>query len=203
MGPDLGFIWFIATVRNMTAEVLFIQGAGEGAYKEDLLLANSLQKELGQDFKVIYPKMPDEANAPYDTWKIKIQNELATTSGPVILVGHSLGGSYLAKILTEVKVDKPLDGIFLLEAPFWGGQGWLYEGYEELKLPQDAGDKIPDDVTLFLYHARDDEIAPFSHLALYSALFPQAVIHKIEKGGHQLNNDLSIVARDIKELYRV
>lgn len=200
MMSSLDIIQFIATVRGMIAEILFIQGAGEGAYEEDLSLANSLQRELGPDFKVAYPKMPNEANAPYVVWKTKIQKELVTASEPVILVGHSLGGSYLAKMLTETKIDKPLGGIFLLEAPFWGGRGWLYEGYKELELPQDAATKFPDDVKLFLYHARDDEIAPFSHLALYSALLPRAIIREINKGGHQLNDDLSIVAKDIKEL---
>ena len=196
----LDIIQLIVTVRGMIAEVLFIQGVGEGAYEEDLLLASSLQKELGQDFKVTYPKMPDEVNAPYDAWKAQIQKELNTALESVILVGHSLGGSYLAKMLTEVKIDKPLGGIFLLEAPFWGGQGWLYEGYEELELPRDAATKFPDGVKLFLYHARDDEIAPFNHLGLYSALLPQAIVREVEKGGHQLNNNLSVVARDIKEL---
>lgn len=200
MLSKLDSIWFIATVRRMIAEIIFIQGAGEGAHKEDSLLANSLQKELGQDFKVTYLKMPDEANAPYDAWKTRIQKEIDAASEPVILVGHSLGGSYLAKILTEVKLDKPLGGIFLLEAPFWGGQGWLYEGYQELELPQDAAKKIPNDVKLFLYHARDDKIAPFDHLALYAALFPRATVRQIKKGGHQLDNNLSAVARDIKKL---
>ncbi|HET6747348.1 MAG TPA: alpha/beta hydrolase [Candidatus Saccharimonadales bacterium] len=184
----------------MVTEVLFIQGVGEGAYEEDSLLAKSLQKELGSHFKVTYPKMPDEVNAPYDTWKTQIQKELDAASEPVILVGHSLGASYIAKLLTQVKVHKPLRGIFLLEAPFWGGQGWLYEGYEELELPQNVVTKFPDGVKLFLYHTRDDEIVPFDHLALYSTLLPQATVREIEKGGHQLNNDLSVVARDIKEL---
>jgi hypothetical protein len=46
-------------------QVLFIQGAGAGAFKEDEKLAESLQKSLGSDYRVHYPAMPDEDNAPY------------------------------------------------------------------------------------------------------------------------------------------
>lgn len=184
----------------MTKQVLFIHGAGEGAYKEDMILAQSLQKELGSDFNVHYPGMADEANAPYDLWKQQILEEIAVMAGPVILVGHSMGASYLAKILAETEMRTPIAGIFLLAPPFWGGEGWLYEGYEELVLPEEVAARFPKDAKVFFYHARDDEIVPFNHLALYAKLLPQATVQEIDKGGHQLNNDVSLVAKDIKDL---
>lgn len=184
----------------MTSQVLFIQGAGAGAYKEDELLAQSLQKELGSDFNVVYPEMPDEDNAPYESWKQVIQEQIATTTDPIILVGHSMGASELAKILTEIKIDTPVAGIFLLAAPFWGGGGWLYEGYEELELPGDTAAKFPKEAKVFLYQAHDDEIVPFAHLGLYTKLFPNATVREVAAGGHQFNNDLSPVAKDIKAL---
>ena len=185
---------------RMTNQILFIHGAGEGAYKEDKLLAQNLQDELGLDFDVRYPEMTDEANAPYDLWKQQIQEEVAAMYGPIVLVGHSMGASELAKVLTEIKLSAPIAGIFLLANPFWGGEGWLYEGYEELELPIDTATKFPKDAKVFLYQARDDEVVPFSHLALYTKLLPQATVREIDKGGHQLGNDLSLVAKDIRGL---
>jgi len=44
----------------------------------------------------------------------------------------------------------------------------------------------------------NDEIVPFSHLALCAEKFPHATIRKITGRGHQLNNDLSEVVQDIK-----
>lgn len=181
----------------MNKHVIFIQGAGEGAYKEDALLRNSLQKELGSDYKVHYPVMPYEADAPYDLWKIKIQEEITKLRKPVILVGHSIGASHLAKILTEINITISIAGIYLLNTPFWGGKGWLYEGYKELVLPKDIASKFPKEASVFFYHTLDDEIVPFNHLALYSKLLPQANIRAIDKGGHQLSNDLAQVAKDI------
>lgn len=184
----------------MKKHVLFIHGAGEGAYKEDALLTNSLQKELGSDYEVRYPEMPDEANAPYDLWKQKIEKDVTIMRKPVVLVGHSVGASHLAKILTEIETTTFITGIFLLNAPFWGGAGWLYEGYKELELPKDVALKFSKEARVFLYHTRDDEVVPFSHLALYAKLLPQAIMREINEGGHQLNNDLSLVAKDIKLL---
>jgi predicted alpha/beta hydrolase family esterase len=189
--------------KIMTNQVLFIHGAGKGAYREDLLLVQSLEKELGFGFDIHYSEMPDEDNAPYDLWKQKIQNDIAAAAEPIILVGHSIGASYLAKILTEIKVATSVLGVFLVAPPFWGGEGWLYEGYEALALPPDAAARFPKNTKVFLYQARTDEIVPFDHLALYANHFPRATVREIEKGGHQLNNDLSVVAKDIKELRQI
>lgn len=184
----------------MMKYILFIHGVGEGAYKEDMILARDLQEKLGPDFNVRYPEMVDEVNAPYLLWKEQIQKEVAAIDGSVILIGHSLGASYLAKVLAETKLDVSVAGIFLLAPPFWGGEGWLYEGYEELELPEDTAARFPKAAKVFLYHARDDEIAPFGHQALYAKLLPQAIVREIDKGGHQFDNDVSLVAEDIKVL---
>lgn len=184
----------------MAKQVLFIQGAGEGAYKEDELLVQSLRSELGPDYEVRYPEMVDEDDPQYDQWRQQIKEEIAALSEPAILVGHSLGGLYLAKALTEVEIDKVITGIFLLEAPFWGGKGWRYDGYQRLMLPEDAAAKLPQNAKVFLYQAHDDEIVSFKHLALYSNILPQAITREIDQGGHQLNNDLSLVAKDIRGL---
>jgi predicted alpha/beta hydrolase family esterase len=180
-------------------QILFIHGAGEGAYEADAKLARSLQSGLGSGFTVDCPEMPDEDNAPYDAWKQLIQKKVEAAEGPIILVGHSMGASHLAKILAETEMSAAIPGIFLIAAPYWGGEGWLYEGYEEIETPKDAS-KFPAGAKVFLYHARDDEVVPFDHLAMYRNLLPQATVRVIDSGGHQINNDLSVVAKDIKTL---
>jgi predicted alpha/beta hydrolase family esterase len=144
--------------------------------------------------------MPDEDNAPYEQWKQHIEKELAAMQEPIMLIGHSVGASVIMKYLSEMEGKKPIVGIFLIAAPFWGGDGWRYEGYEELELPQGIAAKLPKDIAIFLYHCRDDEIVPFDHLALYAQVLPQATVRQLDEGGHQLNNDLSAVAKDVKIL---
>ena len=184
----------------MTKHVLLIHGAGTGAYEEDKKLAASLTKALDTAYEVHYPAMVDEENAPYEQWTQQIEQELAAMQGPVILVGHSVGTSVLIKWLSETDVKSPIAGIFLTATPFWGGDGWRYEGYEALALPEEPAAKLPAGVSIFLYHCRDDETVPFDHLALYAQVLPQATVREIDKGGHQFNNDLSDVAKDIKTL---
>lgn len=178
--------------------VVFIRGAGgEEAHDADAKLAASLQKELGAAYVVRYPRMPDD-DAPTSEWVQQIINEVAAIKGEVILAAHSFGGSVLLKYLAENDVNYQIAGIFLIAAPFWGGdEGWQDEGFT---IPDDFPDKLPKGVPIFLYHNRDDSDVPFAHLALYAARLPRATIYQGVSGRHQFNNDLSQVALDIKNL---
>lgn len=143
--------------------------------------------------------MPEEGDTTYTQWKPRIEAELIPLPEPVILVGHSVGASMILKYLSELEVERSIAGIFLIACPFWGGNGWRYAGYETLALPEGFAAKLPE-VSIVFYHCRDDKTVPFEHLALYAHLLPQAKIREIESGGHQLSNDLSMVATDIKNL---
>jgi predicted alpha/beta hydrolase family esterase len=178
------------------AHVLFVQGAGGGAYEEDGLLVASLQNALGPAYDVRYPKMPNGESPEYPAWKAEIARQLATLSDQILLVGHSLGGSVLLKYLSEEQAEKkPIDGLFLLAVPYWGeDEGW---NWDEMRLPQDFGTRLASIPRIFLYHSRDDEIVPFDHLALYAARLPQATIREVDGRGHQFRNDLADVAEDI------
>ena len=175
--------------------VLFIQGGGEGAHKEDALLAASLQKALGSEYDVRYPQMPGESEPDMQTWKAKIARELDAQDGMVILVGHSMGASILLNYLSDQEVAKPISGLFLLAAPSWDKEKW---NFDDLRLPGDLSAKLSRIPRIFLYHNRDDEIVPFSHLALHAARLPRAAIREGDRGGHQFSNDLANVAGDIR-----
>ena len=196
----LAFLYKCEREIGMKKQVLVIHGAGEGAYAADKKLAASLQHSLGPEYEVRCPALPDEENAPYEQWKHQIEKELATMQEPIILVGHSVGASIVLKCMSEIEVKKPIAGIFLMANPFWGGNGWRYEGYAELALPKGFADRLPKDASLFLYHSRDDEVVPFAHLALYAEQLPQATVREFDGRGHQFNNDVSEVTADILNL---
>lgn len=175
-------------------QVLFVQGGGEGAYGEDQKLADNLQAQLGGDYTVHYPPMPSEESPNYAAWKETMQRSAGELSGEVIFVGHSFGASLLLKALVEGALQTPA-GLFLLAAPYWGGQDWDVSDYE---LPENFADKLPIDLPIFLYHSRDDQWVPFAHMERYAQGLPQATVREFNERGHQFNNDLSEVARDIR-----
>jgi uncharacterized protein len=178
----------------MKKQILFIHGAG--GYEEDKKLAASLQDELGMAYEVHYPKMPDDDDPSYETWKEQIIKELSGLEGEVILVGHSFGASLLLKYLSEEKIEKSIVALFLIASPYWGTEDWQ----AEYALEENFARRLPKHLQLFFYHSRDDDVVPFKHLALYKGKLPQARFNEFDKRGHQFNNDLSEVARDIQKL---
>ena len=179
----------------MGSVVLFVHGAGEGAYEEDGLLVASLRDALGPSYDVRYPRMPLEDSAQYFDWTARIASALPPRGSEVVLVGHSVGGSVLLRYLCEGSVAASVTGLFVIAAPFWGADDFWE--WDEARLPEDAAEKLAGVPRIFMYHSHDDEVVPFSHLALYAARLPQATIRPGDFGGHQFGNDLAGVALDI------
>ena len=183
----------------MPRQVLFIQGGGaDGTHDEwDNKLAESLERELGPDYEIRYPRMPNEADPKYARWKAALRKEFATLDDGAILVGHSIGGTILISTLAEEPPDLALRGIFLLAAPFVGDRGWPTDDIAPMS---DLGKSLSSQPPIYLYHGSDDETAPLEHVGLYAEAIPQAVVRRLTGRDHQLNNDLSEVAADIRRL---
>jgi predicted alpha/beta hydrolase family esterase len=177
--------------------VLFIQGAGsEGAHQEDRALADSLQAHLGPDFKVLYPLMPNEADPDFNTWNRAIQAELECLDSSAFLVGHSIGASVLAKVLSGTNlVRAKCLGLFLISGPFWHDD--TFWRWNDCALSSDAGAGLPRGLPVHLYHGEDDSFVPVSHVDMYANILPQASVRRLAGRDHQLNEDLSEVASDI------
>jgi predicted alpha/beta hydrolase family esterase len=178
----------------MKKHVLFIHGGGNNGYGIDTPMVESLRHALGDAYEVIYPKLQTDESVSDFGWPRQIGKKINEIKGDVILVGHSLGASFLLKYLSEAKVEKKIGGIFLLATPFWAGDEDWKQG---LKLQDDFADKLPKKVPIFLYHNMDDEEVPIENLFSYAKILPQAILHKLAKGGHQFNNDLQFLAKDI------
>ncbi|MDB5214279.1 MAG: hypothetical protein JWO86_2206 [Myxococcaceae bacterium] len=185
----------------MPYQVLFIQGGGKGTHDEwDDKLVESLGRELGPDYGIRYPRMPSEAEPSYARWKAALENEFGRLSEGAIVMGHSIGGTILIHALVEAPPKRALSGIFLLAAPFVGEGGWPSE---DLKPLSDLGQRLPARTPVYVYHGSKDETAPLSHAGLYAKAIPQAVVRRLTGRDHQLDNDLSEVANDIRALVRV
>lgn len=179
----------------MANQVLFVHGGGDGAYDDDAKLVTSLRGTLGADYVVRYPRMPNEADPDYASWKNVIAGELAAMGSGAILVGHSIGASVVIRAVVDGSIGQSLAGVFLVAAPFWYDHDFWR--WDEVKLPANAAERIPSGVPVFLYHGRQDEVVPFSHVEMYAQALPQATLRSLDGRNHQLNDDLAEVARDI------
>ncbi|HWU24621.1 MAG TPA: alpha/beta fold hydrolase, partial [Candidatus Paceibacterota bacterium] len=78
---------------------------------------DTLQPELGEDWQVLMPSMPSKLNAKYLEWCIWFDKIVPYLQDDVVLVGHSLGGIFLAKYLEEGSMPMKIKATFLIAAP--------------------------------------------------------------------------------------
>jgi len=185
------------TRRPRKKQVLFVHGAGEGAYDADAKLAADLRQRLGRNYRVHCPRMPNEAAPDAAVWKRRLAKEISAMGQRAILVGHSAGATVAIVAVADRTIKQRLAGLFLISAPFCGAGGWHIEGFD---LPADLNERMPAGTPIVFYHGRDDETVPIAHARLYAKSLPGAVVRRLRGRNHQLNDDLSEVAVDITGL---
>jgi uncharacterized protein len=181
----------------MTKQIIFFHGGGsEEDYHADAKMVDSLKTRLGSEYAIHYPLLANNGSPDFGRRK-QITDEISRSKDDVILVGHSLGASMLLACLSENHVQRNIGGIFLTSTPYWqGDEDWV----KPFKLRSNFAQRLAENTPLFFYHCRDDEEVPFDHMLIYKKEVPWATFREIPTGGHQLNNDLSLVANDIKSL---
>ncbi|MEY2701495.1 MAG: hypothetical protein RLY43_115, partial [Bacteroidota bacterium] len=141
-------------------------------------------KEMGKKFEIIRPRMPLQENAKYSDWKLYFERFLPLLNKDFILMGNSLGGIFLAKYLSENKLNnKPLS-VYLVCAPFDSTHSNedLVGGF---KLKSDLSLIEKNTKNLTMLFSADDECVPVYHAEQYIKKIPNAniIIYK-SKNGH-------------------
>lgn len=186
------------SIGRMAATVLVVQGAGDMHHPEGtIVLVRYLERELPEGYRVLAPEMPDADSDPrYVPWRDAITATLTGLGAPVLLVGHSVGGSVVLKMLSERAADAAIHGVFLASVPWWGPEGW---SWDEFAVPDDFAARLPK-IPVFLYHSVEDPEVPFAHLGLYQARMPAATVRPIEGTEHSFRNGLPELVTDITRL---
>jgi predicted alpha/beta hydrolase family esterase len=183
----------------MKKEILFIHSAGPQGYQEGSdFLVSYLRNSLGSGYEVSSPMMPNPENPHFNSWKVKLEKVLASIENDnVVLIGHSLGGSILLKVLSESTVKKNIPGLFLIAAPYWGSPNWEVN---EFQLGRNFPVKLPHISKVFLYHSHDDEVVPLVHMNYYAEKLHHAKIRAVSQTGHLFSKGLPELVIDIKNL---
>lgn len=160
---------------------------------------NGLEKDLGHGFEVILPKMPNSSNAKYLEWKIWWEKIIPHLEKDVVLVGHSLGGIFLAKYLSENKFSKKILATFLIAAPYddEGGEDSLadFDLKKDLSGLQDQSDK------LFIWQSIDDDVVLVADLEKYKKALPLAICREFKDKGHFNQNNFLEIVREIRKIF--
>ncbi len=151
-----------------------------------------LRQKLGEDYEVILPVMPNKTNARYEEWKIWFEKFFPFLNDEVVLVGHSLGASFIAKYLSKNKFPKKLAGVFLVSGAFDKD----VDGYPLLSF------SLPEKLDLqttnvYLYHSKDDPVVPFSAMNSFMKVLPAAHVRILEDRGHLNQEEFPELVNDI------
>lgn len=159
---------------------------------------DTLSAELGDDWQVFMPSMPSKYNAKYLEWCIWFDKVVPYLEDGAVLVGHSLGGIFLAKYLEEGSMPIRIKGTFLIAAPH--DEDALGGSLADFALPERLDRFASQAGNVFLYYSEDDPIVPYSALAAYQAQLPAAVARTFADRGHFLGSEFPELVKDIQAL---
>ena len=148
----------------------------------------TLPEDLGDDFEVFMPTMPNKQNAHYEEWKVWFERHFTYLSDGIVLVGLSLGDMFLAKYLSENEPPFKVKAVYLLAAP--GGeypkqddgndcQSFRFSRSAALKLANRAN-------RVEIWHSTDDPVVPVSEADWYGASAPGVKIRLFLDKNHFL-----------------
>ncbi len=144
----------------------------------------SIREVFADSHEVYYPQMPNGSNARYVEWKIWFERYHEFLRDGVTLIGHSLGGFFLAKYLTEETMPVKVKSVYLVAAPFetddFDGEDCRDFAFEVGKLH-----RLAEQVGgVFIFHSEDDPVVPYAHALKYKDALPNAELISFTDKNH-------------------
>ena len=136
---------------------------------------DTLATELGDDYEVLMPRMPNNTNARYEEWKLWLDRIAQIFNKEIIFIGHSLGAIFLVKYLSENTFLKKIEATILVATPFDDTD--KIDGGESLVdfiLPASLEKFSQQGGKIYLIHSKDDPVVPFAQLNKYQRLLPNS-----------------------------
>lgn len=143
-----------------------------------------LAEKLEGSYEMLVPSMPCQENADYESWKIWFERHLPFLHDPKpVLIGNSLGGTFLLKWLSENTFPKRISQLHLVAA-------WTIDDLSLSKMSTFAFDaaKIStisgkcDEV--HVWQSKDDTVVPFENAELIMKHLPDASLHVFDDRQH-------------------
>jgi len=154
-------------------------------FKSKKTWTDSLSVDLGENYEVMKPNMPFKYGADYEGWKIWFERhfDFIRDDGP-ILIGHSLGGTFLLKYLSENNFPKKIYQLHLV-APAVFDEDDSIEKLSTFKFDVKKITKIQDICEeIHLWHSEDDNMVPFKNSEIVNENLSKANFHILKDRGH-------------------
>jgi predicted alpha/beta hydrolase family esterase len=185
----------MAVTKHKT-KILFAHSAGPqyGKGKGSYDLVKYLRSKLSGNFEILFPTIEKPNSPSYEKFRQMFASAFSTITEPVVLLGHSLGGSTLLKYLSEEKPDISIIGLFLVATPHWKSN------MKEFQLKASFQVSLSNIPAIFLYHSKNDREVPLEHLEFYRTAFRTATVRELPGMEHIFQKGLPQLVSDIKQL---
>lgn len=160
---------------------------------------NNLTERLGEEYEVLSLQMPNKFNAKYIEWKIWFDKYVPFFDKDIILIGHSLGGIFLAKYLAENEINKNIVATLLVAPPFDDKDSDY--SLVDFILPADMCKLEKQGGKIIFYHSKDDPIVPFVDVEKYKKVVSGSEIRIFEDRGHFFQSEFPEIVEDIKTMF--
>lgn len=158
---------------------------------------NNFQQRLGEDFEFLQPRMPNQMNAKYIEWELWFKKILDLLDKDFVLIGYSLGGIFLIKYLSENIINKKIESLHLVAAPY-DGEGTEYS-MADFVITNDLKNVEKQSPNIFFYQSKDDTSVPALNVEKYKVLLPKATILIFEDRGHFRQEEFPELVENIKK----
>lgn len=155
---------------------------------------NNLALQLSE-IEVLFPIMPNSKNARYPEWKLWFEKMFPALSDEVILVGHSLGGIFLAKYLNENQFPKKIKQLHLIAAPY--DTAVIKDSLADFELSGTLDNLTDKSEKIFLYQSKDDTSVAYEDVLKYKRDIPNAELLVFENRGHFTQQDFPELIKNV------
>lgn len=159
---------------------------------------DTFREDLGGEFEVFMPQMPNKWNAKYEEWKLWFERHFEYLEGDVTLVGWSQGAYFFVKYLIEEELPFSVKALVLLAGPFEPAD---FDGEDGGDFAFDADDieKITEKTSnIYILHSRDDFVVSYEHALKYQEALPSAQLITFEDKNHFLTEEFPELIQLIK-----
>lgn len=159
---------------------------------------DTLAKNVSETHEYQFIQMPNAMNADYVAWSVWFEKVIPFLRDEAILIGHSLGGSFLLRCLSEKVLPKTIAQLHLV-APGVDEVDCPGMGNFSTDLNSWSGFKTSIK-NIYIWHSNDDELVPIHHSERLAQKLPSAHFTRFTDRGHFIQESFPELETVIKSV---